>query len=69
MISEDSDLYRAHPDWALSAPGRTPSVGRWQLVLDLSRTDVQDFVINSVNTVLASANFTYLKWDFNRHLG
>ena len=44
MVNEDSDLYRAHPDWALNVPGRGPSRGREQLVLDFSRKDVRDHV-------------------------
>ncbi len=68
MVSEDSDLYRAHPDWALSIPGRTPALGRHQLVLDISREDVQDYIIRAVNDVLDSANIEYVKWDFNRIL-
>ena len=68
MISEDSELYRARPDWALAIPGRAPARGRHQLVLDLSRTDVQDYIIKVVNDVLDSAHIEYVKWDFNRVL-
>ena len=66
MISEDSDLYRAHPDWALTDPGRKPVLGRNQLVLDMSRPDVVDYLYDSISQVLDSAKIEYVKWDFNR---
>lgn len=66
MVSENSDLYRAHPDWALTIPNRPHSEGRNQRVLDLTRTDVQDFVIDAMTKVFSSANIKYVKWDFNR---
>lgn len=68
MISPDSDLYRAHPDWALQIPGRTASLCRSQYVLDLSRKEVRGYVYESVRAVLKSANITYVKWDMNRQL-
>ena len=68
MISEDSDLYRAHPDWALQIPGRRGSVGRCQFVLDFSRQDVRDYIFDAMCKVLDSANISYVKWDANRHL-
>ena len=67
-ISEDSDLYRRHPDWAIAVPGRAPCLGRSQLVLDLSRTDVQDYLIKMVSGILSSAPITYIKWDLNRSI-
>lgn len=67
MVSPDSDLYRAHPDWCLHVPGRTRSQRRQQLILDMSRRDVQDYVIEAVSSVLASANIQYVKWDMNRN--
>lgn len=67
MVSVDSDLYRSHPDWCLHTPGRTRSEGRNQLVLDLSRPDVQDFIVASVSKVLKEAPISYVKWDMNRH--
>ena len=66
MVNEDSDLYRAHPDWALAVPDRPPTRGRNQLVLDLSRTEVQDFVIDAVSRLLEQYDISYIKWDFNR---
>eukprot|EP00002_Diphylleia_rotans_P001871 TRINITY_DN1109_c0_g1_i1.p1 TRINITY_DN1109_c0_g1~~TRINITY_DN1109_c0_g1_i1.p1 ORF type:complete len:781 (-),score=187.29 TRINITY_DN1109_c0_g1_i1:62-2404(-) len=68
MISENSDLYRAHPDWALQVPGRPKTESRNQLVLDMSRQEIRDFIVDSVTNVLSSGNVEYLKWDFNRHL-
>lgn len=68
MVSPDSDLFRAHPDWALHIPGRTASLGRNQLVLDLSRRDVCDYIINALSSILESADIRYVKWDMNRHM-
>ena len=68
MVSEDSDLYRAHPDWCLHIPGRGRSRSRYQLVLDMSRADVRDYLFETISGVLNSANIAYVKWDMNRHL-
>ena len=68
MISPDSDLYRAHPDWAIAIPGRPGTESRQQLVLDLSRQEVVDCVYEQVAAVLRSANIEYVKWDMNRQL-
>lgn len=68
MISEDSDLFRAHPDWALSIPGRKPCRSRSQLVLDMSRADVRDYLFDCISKVLKSANIEYIKWDMNRSM-
>jgi alpha-galactosidase len=68
MVSPDSDLYRAHPDWCLHVPGHRRTEGRKQLVLDLSRDDVCDYLIESVSSVLRSAPITYVKWDMNRNM-
>ena len=66
MVSVDSDLYRAHPDWVLKAPSYPVSFGRHQLVLDLSRADVRDYIVDSVCKILDTAPIDYVKWDFNR---
>lgn len=66
MVNEDSDLFRAHPEWVMAIPGRHAVRSRNQLVLDLTREDVQDYLINSVNAILDSANIAYVKWDINR---
>lgn len=68
MVSEDSGLYRAHPDWALGAPGRPQTRGRSQLALDFTRQDVRDYVYASLRRVLDSADISYIKWDMNRAL-
>ena len=68
MVSPDSDLYRAHPDYALQNPGRTPTLGRNQLVLDLSREEVRECVYRQIRDVLSSARIEYVKWDMNRPL-
>ncbi len=68
MISPDSDLYRAHPDWCLHVEGRPRTEARQQLILDLSRQEVQDYIIRAVCDVLASAPIDYVKWDMNRNM-
>lgn len=68
MVSPDSNLYREHPDWCLHVPGRRRTVSRNQLVLDLSRPEVCEYLIDAVGRVLASAPITYVKWDMNRHM-
>lgn len=68
MVSPDSDLYRAHPDWAVQVPGVAPALGRNQLVLDLCRSEVRAYIIENVNRILASAPISYVKWDMNRQL-
>ena len=68
MISPDSELYRAHPDWAIAIKGRTPSLCRNQYVLDLTRSEVLDYAYECVAKILRSANIEYVKWDMNRQL-
>ncbi|WP_374049835.1 alpha-galactosidase [Neobacillus sp. PS3-34] len=68
MVSPDSKLYRAHPDWCLHVPNRSRSEGRSQLVLDLSRREVCDYIIEAVSKILTSAPISYVKWDMNRHM-
>ena len=68
MVNEDSRLYREHPDWALTIPGRKPCRSRNQLVLDMSRSEVRDYVFDSIAAVLKSANVEYVKWDMNRSI-
>ncbi len=65
-ISEDSDLYRNHPDWAVGVPGRKPCLSRGQLILDFSRKDVQDYIIEQIFDLLDGIPVTYVKWDCNR---
>ena len=67
-VSPDSDLYRAHPDWALhDTLGREDLLGRHQLLLDLTKADVRDYLVRSVGSILDSAPISYVKWDMNRH--
>ena len=68
MVNENSDLYRAHPDWILNVPGRRPTRGRDQLVLDFSRKEIRDHVYGQIKAVLSSAGISYVKWDMNRNL-
>jgi alpha-galactosidase len=68
MISEDSGLYREHPDWALRIPDRKPVLSRGQLALDMSREDVRTYIFNAICAVLDSAHIEYVKWDMNRSL-
>ena len=68
MVSEDSDLYRKHPDWALTVPGRNPVRSRNQLVLDFSRKEVVDEIYDQICKVLDQGNIEYVKWDMNRSL-
>lgn len=68
MVSPDSDLYRAHPDWCLHVEGRDRTEARSQLILDLSRREVQDYIIASIGGVLSAAPISYVKWDMNRNM-
>ena len=65
-VNMDSDLYRAHPDWALT-DAFEPLLSRHQLLLDLTRPEVRDYIVDNVSAVLDSAPITYVKWDMNRH--
>lgn len=67
-VSPDSELYRAHPDWALhDSLGRTDLLGRHQLLLDFTKPEVRDYIVESVGGILDSAPISYVKWDMNRH--
>lgn len=68
MISPDSDLYRAHPDWCLHVPQRRRTEARQQLILDYSRQDVRDYIVTVITDILASSPITYVKWDMNRNM-
>lgn len=68
MISEDSELFRAHPDWYLHIEGRKASTGRKQYVLDMTRDEVVDNIWTQIDTLLKKHPFDYIKWDFNRNL-
>ena len=67
-VSENSDLYRAHPDYAVQIPGRAPFRGRWELVLDMSREEVRENIYQQVAKILTESPVSYIKWDFNRYI-
>ena len=66
MISEDSELYRRHPEWVFTVPYRDRSVGRQQFVLNMSNPAVVDYLFEAIGSVIRSANIEYIKWDMNR---
>ena len=68
MISPDSEIYRAHPDWCLHTEGRDKSIARTQYVIDYSRKDVRDHIYSMMHKILSENNIAYVKWDFNRNL-
>jgi alpha-galactosidase len=68
MVNPDSDLYRAHPDWILSAGGRRPPLARNQLVLDLTRPEVAGYLLEQISGVLSDYGISYVKWDCNRDI-
>ena len=68
MVNPDSDLFRAHPDYAITTPDREPLFGRNQLVLDLCNPDVRDYIVENVTKILDDAEIDYVKWDMNRHI-
>lgn len=68
MVSEDSCLYQAHPDWVLNPKGRPYTRGRYQLVLDYTRKEVREYIFHALQKLLDNANISYLKWDMNRAL-
>ena len=65
-VNPDSDLYRLHPDWALT-DGFAPVYGRNQLLLDLTKAEVRDYIVENVSRILDDAKISYVKWDMNRH--
>ena len=68
MISEDSDLYRAHPNFAMKIPGRTPTRLRHQLMLNMTDERVQNYVVRVISDVISRSGAEYVKWDFNRSM-
>jgi alpha-galactosidase len=66
MVNPDSDLYRAHPEWAYHYPNREPITGRNQLILNLCREDVQLWMLGWLDALLSEHNIRYVKWDYNR---
>lgn len=68
MVSEDSELYRSHPDWAIKIPSRDPVRSRYQLVLDMTNPEVREYLFNAMSSILKSADISYIKWDMNRSI-
>ena len=68
MINRDSDLYRAHPEWAVQTPDEEPLEGRKQLVLDLTREEVRAYIADRINAIIRSHEIDYVKWDYNRDI-
>ena len=66
-VNPDSDCFRRHPDWVLSSPGAETFYSRNELLLDLTKPEVRDYIVESVSTILDRANIRYVKWDMNRH--
>lgn len=66
MVNVESHLYKEHPDWVMAIPGKPHSEGRNQRILDLTRPEVQDYVIEAMTKVFSSADISYVKWDMNR---
>jgi alpha-galactosidase len=69
MVNPDSDLYRAHPDWVIHTPGRTRTTARNQLILNLALPEVQVYLLDVLDRLLAAHNITFIKWDVNRSIG
>lgn len=68
MVNPDSDLYRAHPDWVIHYATRARTEARNQLILNLARSDVQDYLINTLDALLSAHNIAFIKWDMNRNV-
>ncbi len=68
MVSEESNLYKKHPQWAVRIPQKAHSLGRNQMVLDLTNKEVQDYIIESMSDVFKRGKVSYVKWDMNRHM-
>ena len=68
MISKNSELYREHPDWAIHVPGRPAHEGRNQYIIDMSRDEIVDYLIDRFTDIFSGANITYIKWDMNRNM-
>lgn len=67
-VNMDSELFRSHPEYAVMLPGRNPSFGRNQLILDLTKDDVRDYIVQNLSQILDNSKISYVKWDMNRHM-
>lgn len=68
MVNPDSELYRAHPDWVIHFPNRSRTQSRQQFILNMGRPDVQDYLIDALDKILAGYNIKFIKWDMNRNV-
>ena len=68
MVNPDSDLYRAHPDWCIRTPDYNPVLSRNQLILDITRDEVRDYLVDSISKILNENDIDYVKWDSNRNM-
>ncbi|MBD3919916.1 alpha-galactosidase [Paenibacillus sp. PR3] len=68
MVNKDSELYRTHPDWIIATPDRPSSPSRNQYVLDMSRSEVVDYLFDRMSAILREAAISYVKWDMNRYI-
>lgn len=68
MVNPDSELYRAHPDWILHFPTRQPTLARNQMILNMARPDVQDYIFTKIDRLLSENKITFIKWDMNRNV-
>lgn len=68
MVNPDSDLYRAHPDWVIHTPDYAPALSRNQLILDITRPEVRDYIVEAVSKILRENDIDYVKWDSNRNM-
>lgn len=68
MVNPNSELYRAHPDWVIHFPTRPRTESRQQLMLNLGRPDVQDYIIQAMDKILTENKITFIKWDMNRNV-
>ncbi len=68
MVNPNSDLYREHPDWVIHFPNRQRTEGRNQLILNLARQDVQDYLIETLDRLLNENDIRFIKWDMNRNV-
>ena len=68
MVNPDSELYRKHPDWILYYPTRQPTLARNQMILNMARSDVQDYLFSKIDLLLSENNITFIKWDMNRNV-
>jgi len=68
MVNPDSDLYRKHPDWILHYPTRVPTLARNQMILNIARPDVQEYIFSKIDKLLSENNISFIKWDMNRNV-